>query len=278
MLILIITLTLCNAQNEESMSIIDEYISNYESFRKSNNWESLKFDNEGKEVEIEKQLKRYKLGVGLFNKLNINEDYDYVSFMFDQELKLHKSKIGRHKPNVLYMYAFLLSRFRQIEDVWKFLEAKYIDFDSGIGFDTYYFMTLGVDEIYDYAASTQNEKKELLIKTIGTKKDDIVFDQDEFERWEKGKYDYYDFVKPIKRPMSFYQLFNHKELYKKEFAEWVKENDFKDQRSAYDCIHMAEYAEDKETLIKAIQNYLKHDTDGYLHDKFEKRLNELINE
>lgn len=260
------------------MSIIDQYIFEYETFRNSNNWNSLEFNNENREIEIEKQLKRYKLGVGLFNVLNLNEDYEYVSFMFDQELKLHKSEIGRHKPDVLYMYAFLLSKFGQIEDVWKFLEAKYIDFDSGIGFDTYYFMTFGIDEIYNYVSKTQNEKKELLIKTIGTKKEDIHFDQEEFERWEKGKYEYYDFVKPIKRPMSFYQLFEHKELYKQEFSEWVKVNEFKDQRSAYDCIHMAEYAEDKQTLIKAIQNYLKHDKEGFLHDKFKKRLSEIVNE
>jgi len=260
------------------MNLIDQYISNYESFRNSNNWESLKFENQSKEIEIEKQTKRFKLGVGLFNKLNVNKDYEFVSFMFDQELALHKSKIGRHNPDVLYMYAFFLSRFSQIEDVWKFLEAKYIDFDSGIGFDTYYFMTFGIDEIYNYVTKTENVKKELLIKTIGTKKEDINYDQEEFERWSKGKYEYYDFVKPIKRPMSFYKLFNHKDLYKQEFANWIKVNEFRDERSAYDVIHMAEYAEDKETLIMAIQHYLRHNKVGYLHDKFKKRLSELTNE
>lgn len=78
--------------------------------------------------------------------------------------------------------------------------------------------------------------------------------------------------------MSFYQLFNHRELYKQEFSEWIKVNEFKDQRSAYDCIHMAEYAEDKETLIKALQNYLKQDKEGFLYDKFKMRLTELTNE
>jgi hypothetical protein len=260
------------------MRLIDQYINNYETFRKSNNWDSLKFDNEGGESEINKQNERYKLGVGLFNDLNLNEDYEFVSFMFDQELQLRKSNIENQNPDVLDLYAFFLSRFKQIEDVWKFLEAKYIDFDSRIGFDTYYFITFGIDEIYRYASETQNEKKDLLVKTIGTKKEDIHYDQEEFEHWEKGKYEYFDFVKPIKRPLNFYQLFNHKEIYKEEFAEWLKVNEFNDERSAYDCIHMAEYAEDKETLIKAIQIYLKHNKEGFLHDTFKKRLTELTNE
>lgn len=263
------------------MSLIDQYITKYETFRDSNTWDSLKFDNQGGETEIAKQIERYKLGVGLFNKLNLNEDYEFVSFMFDQELQLRKSNIENQNPDVLYLYAFFLSRFKQIEDVWKFLEAKYIDFDSGIGFDTYYFMTFGIDEIYSYASKTQNTKRELLIKTIGTKKEDIHYDQEEFYRWEKGKYEYYDFVKPIKRPLNFYRLFNHKDLYKAEFTNWIKTVDLTNRRTAYDCIHMAEYAEDKETLIKALQNYLKHDKEGVLHvlnEQFKRRLIELTKE
>jgi hypothetical protein len=257
------------------MNLIDQYINNYEIFRELNTWDSLKFDIDGGESEIAKQIKRYKLGVGLFNKLNLKEDYDFVSFMFDQELQLRKSNIGNQNPDVLYLYAFFLSRFKQIEDVWKFVEAKYIDFDSGIGFDTHYLLTFGIDEIYSYASTTQNDKKELLIRTIGNKKEDIHYDQNEFERWEKGKYEYYDFVKPIKRPLNFYQLFDHKEFYKDEFKEWLKGNEINDERNAYDCIHMAEYADDKETLTKAIEIYLKHNKEGFLHDKFKNRLSEL---
>lgn len=173
-LIVLLSLNISNAQivtitlEQEGMNIIDEYINTYLKFRNSNNWESLRYENQDKEVEIEKQLERYKLGVGLFNTVSVDEDYEFVTFMFDQELKLHKSKIGRHRPDVLYMYAFLLSRLGQIEDVWKFLEAKYFDFDSRIGFDTYYFMTFGIDEIYNYAAKTKHDNKELLLKTIGT--------------------------------------------------------------------------------------------------------------
>lgn len=256
-------------------SIIDDYIEKYQNFRDSNNWESLRFTGLNQEEEINKQIERYKLGVGIFNELNLSQDYDLISFLFDQEVQLRKSKVQNQNPDVLYLYAFFLSRFKNIEDVWRFLDVKYIDFDSGVGFDTYYFMRFGVNEIYEYVNETKNAKKELLIKTIGTKKEDILFDPEEFERWEQGKVEYYDFVKPISRPLNFYRLFDHKELYKIEFTKWVKMADLTDRRTAYDCIHMAEYAEDKETLIEALRNYLEHDKEGVLHDQFKKRLSEL---
>ena len=256
-------------------NLIDQYIFDYRSFRRLNKWETLEFKNEDGNIEISKQIKRYKLGVGLFNDFDIDTDYEFVSFIFNQELQLRKSEIKNQNTDVLYLYAFFLSKFKRIEDVWKFVDAKSIDFDSSIGFDTYYFMTFGVDEIYDYVNKTDNNKKELLIKFIGTKKEDILFDQEEFENWEKGKYDYYDFVKPIKRPLSFYRIFDHKELYKVEFLNWVKAVDLTNFRMAYDCICMAEYAENKEVLIRAIKYYLKHDN-AVLRNQFEKKLEKLM--
>ena len=256
-------------------NLIDNYISDYRSFRKLNNWEALKFENENGKNEISKQLKRYKLGVGLFNDFDIDKDYEFVSFMFNQELQLRKTEIKNQDTDVLYLYAFFLSKFKRIEDVWKFVDAKSIDFDSSIGFDTYYFMTFGVDEIYDYINKIDNGKKESLIQFIGTKKEDILFDQEEFENWEKSKYWYYDFVKPIKRPLGFYRLFDHKDLYKVEFLDWVNTVDLTDFRVAYDCIYMAEYAENREILILALKHYLKHDN-AVLRNRFEKRLEELM--
>lgn len=260
------------------MKTIDHYISQYKEIRESKDWSAYKFEGINDEEEIEKQKMRYKIGVGLFNELKIPDDYEFVSFLFDQETKLRKSEIENQEPDVLYLYAYFLSRFKNIDDIWKFLDVKYIDFDSEIGFDTNYFLTFKVSDVSKLLKETNHKKKDLLIKTLGIEKEDINFDEEEFQRWEHGKVEYYDFVKPVKRPLKFYRLFEEKELFKSELKRWIEENELDDRNASYELIHFAEYAEDKELLIKALESYLRFDEQGFLHDKFSRELEELKNE
>lgn len=260
------------------MDLIDRYIRKLEEIRNASNWSSLEYVGVDEEEELRRQKERYKIGVGLFNNLLIPEDYDLVSFLFDQEINLRKSKVKNQEADVLYLYAYFLSRFKKIDDVWKFVDAKYIDFDTVIGFDTNYFFTFGLIEIYHLATNTDHKKRDLLVKAIGKRREDTFYDADEFQKWEEGRVEYYDFVKPIKNSLNFYRIFDEKYLFKTEFKKWMKKIDLDDKRMSYKCIHLAKYAEDKEALITSIETYLRYDKEGFLHDKFRRELEQLRKE
>lgn len=97
------------------------------------------------------QIKRNRILIALYNDCQPT-DYEIVDSIFNEEKKLRKSdwEIENYDVEVLYLSAFILTKFNEVEDIWKFIDSKTIDFDSSIGFDTEYLLSFGVSRVYEY--------------------------------------------------------------------------------------------------------------------------------
>src|SRR5688500_14039469 len=101
------------------------------------------------------QIKRNRILIGLYNDCRPS-DHKIADFFFDEEKRLRASglQVENYEVEVLYLSAFILTKFDQVSDIWKFIESKTTDFDSSIGFDTEYLLSFGVERVLNYLKVT----------------------------------------------------------------------------------------------------------------------------
>lgn len=139
------------------------------------------------------QQEREKLLKALFSNQK-SEDYELVKFLFKQELKLRKRepwKFRTYKLDYLYLSAFLLAQYREVGDLWRFVELKSLDQETDGDFDTEFLLILGTEKVYNLMSKTDNPLQFKAAHLIGKKPEDAPFSQLELEEWESRKRAYF---------------------------------------------------------------------------------------
>ena len=169
------------------------------------------------------QINRNRILIALYNDCQEN-DYKIADYLFYEEKKLRQSArdVDDYEVDVLYLAAFILTKFDHVEDIWKFIDSKMTDYDSSIGFDTEYLLAFGLKNVFDYLNHTDHPNKRNVIKLIGESVEQCKYTQNEINDWKKNKHDYFCVFKfPINDYVDF--LFQAKEYtYLKEILpEWM---------------------------------------------------------
>ncbi len=178
-----------------------------------NNYKFISPDNS-------KHFERLRLNIALFNDLQ-QSDYEIARSLFDEECKWRKNPQDGEVDN-LYFSAFILTRFNNPEIIWQFFDAKNIDFDSGIGFDGEYLLSIGINETYDFISKSENSLKSKLLEYIGERADKCSFSQDDINQWIDSKKIYFKcYTYPIEDEIFFLYATNEKELFNQKFPDWI---------------------------------------------------------
>lgn len=162
------------------------------------------------------QIKRNRILIGLYNDFKPS-DYEIADFIFNEEKILRKSDlrlVDDYEVDVLYLSAFILTKFDRVDDIWKFIDAKETDFDSSIGFDSEYLLSFGVDKVFEYLENSKNQNIEFVKAFLGVNLSDSFYSQEEIDDWKIHKYRYFRcFEFPIKDEISFlYQAKEYDDL------------------------------------------------------------------
>ncbi|MEM7572742.1 MAG: hypothetical protein AAF433_07570 [Bacteroidota bacterium] len=141
------------------------------------------------------QNNRLRLLIGLFNRQLGDADYDIASRLFNDETELRrmissKDDYENYDVDVWYLSSYLLAKHRKSQDFVPFLTAKYIDFDSMIGFDEeHLFMvfdnSIEVEESNKFFSEYYEAKNYINNLNPNQLNSDL-------ERWEKSKNRYFD--------------------------------------------------------------------------------------
>lgn len=180
------------------------------------------------------QIERNKVLIALYNDIKTS-DYDIVNFIFIEEKKLRQSNktIDNYDVEVLYLAAYLLTKFNKTDDIWKFLDSKETDFDSSIGFDTEYLFSFGVDNVLEYLKQSNNPNKERLIELVTEDNSNPFHSQEEINEWKNYKQHYFAvFEFPIKDEVDFaFQAKEYKYL-KQLLPDWLlKKNEWTENQN-----------------------------------------------
>ncbi|MCI4670336.1 MAG: hypothetical protein MRZ79_19520 [Bacteroidia bacterium] len=137
------------------------------------------------------QFNRQRLLKVLIKDLRIEEDYELVKYLFKQELILRK-RLSPVYPEgydktLIYLGAFLLVKFRQVEDLWRFVELKSLDENSDKEFDLEHLLALGIDKVYNLMAKTDNPLQFKAARLIGKRPENAPFTEEQLRKWEESK-------------------------------------------------------------------------------------------
>ena len=151
------------------------------------------------------QIKRNRILIGLYNDCQPS-DYEIADFLFNEEKDLRKSDISgdEYDFEVLYLAAFILTKFDKVEDIWKFIDSKTTDFASSIGFDTKYLLSFGIDKVSKYLNDCDHPNKEIALKLTRINNETTSYSQEEIDDWKHWKHEYFlVFEFPIKDIVDF---------------------------------------------------------------------------
>ncbi|WP_338791876.1 hypothetical protein [Bernardetia sp. MNP-M8] len=224
------------------------------------------------------QIKRNRILIGLYNDCKPS-DYKIADFIFNEETILRKSDLKvvvDYEVDVLYLSAFILTKFDKVEDIWKFINAKETDFDSSIGFDTEYLLSFGVDRVFEYLENTEHQNKELVKSAIGENSTDSWFLQEEINDWKKHKHEYFKvFEFPIKDEINFLYQAKEYEYLKSLIPKWSleKSNWTEEQNLTYITIDRDLQIEDFH--LEVLKHYNETFNNSERKKEFQKKIFKL---
>lgn len=190
--------------NELTMEIELSYINQLNELRKDSNLLS-NYSIDSAQDKNWNQINRNRVLIALYNDC-IASDYEIADFLFDQEKRLRQCdlEMDDYDIDVLYLAAFILTKFNRVEDIWKFLDAKNTDFDSSIGLDIEYLLSPGIEKVMEFLNSSNHPDKEAAIDLITENLKYEDYTPEEIEEWKVWKHEYFSvFEFPIKDQIEF---------------------------------------------------------------------------
>jgi len=204
-----------------------------------------------------KHFDRLRLNIAMYNDLR-QTDFEIAKFLFEQEKEWRKVVVDEGVDN-LYFSAFLLSLFNNPAVVWQFLETKYIDFDSSIGFDGQFLLAAGIETTYQYLETVDHPDKERLLKYIGQNAQSCFYTQKEIDDWKANKIDYFqDYQYPIENEIDFFYLTNEKQLFLEALPGWINAQETWTRDNSLTYNMYAEYAGDVLMQIEATKRVIEN--------------------
>lgn len=254
------------------MSVTDKYKTELDLVRQNLKLlDNYRFD---KDSINSKQFDRLRLNIAIYNDLK-QTDYEIVKFLFTEEKEWRKHGKGGEVDN-LYFCAFILTLFNSPEIIWLFFEAKNIDFDSGIGFDGEYLVSVGIKETYQYLKIVENPLRTELLKYIGETEESCNYSQEDIDDWKESKKSYFRSYKfPIQDELYFLYSTNEKELFLTKLPEWIKQ----ERAWTYEELGLyrtyAKYTADKYLEIEAFKLTIEKNDKDFLAEIYNRQLAEL---
>lgn len=219
-----------------------------------------------------KHFDRLRLNIAIYNDLR-QTDFEIVKFLFEQEKEWRKLDTSGAKGEVdnLYFSAFVLTLFNNPAVVWLFLETKFIDFDSSIGFDGQYLIAAGIETTYQYLETVDHPDKQRLLKYIGTTVKTCFCTQEELADWKAGKKAYFhDYQYPIENEIDFFYLTREKQCFLDALPGWIHAQYNWTLANSLTYKKYAEYAGDVLMQIEATKRVIEHceksSTDYYTNE------------
>lgn len=205
------------------------------------------------------QIKRNRILVGLYNDC-LASDYDIAKFLFNEEKTLRKSNqiVEEYEVEVLYLAAFIVTKFEKIEDIWSFIDSKTNDFDSSIGFDTEYLLSFGVDKVKKYLIQTDHPNKELALKLTGINSQIPSYSQEEIDNWKQFKHKYFSVYEfPIKDEVDFAFQAKEYDYLKTLLPNWLANKENWTEYQTLTSIAIGEVLQMDEFHFETLKHYVE---------------------
>jgi hypothetical protein len=180
--------------------MIEKYIDILSSLRKneinSQEFHYKESTNSEGHISDENHKKRFQLLIALQYD-RTNNDQPLLKELLEQEIIMHKKASFQGLFPSIKLNAFLLSIFKNPENVWLFVEAKIANFDTHCGFDYEYMVSAGIEETFHYVNTSENILKVKFYEYVGGSVNLCDITKSNLEEWFYHKsLEYNDSYKP----------------------------------------------------------------------------------
>jgi hypothetical protein len=127
-------------------------------------------------------LDRYRLLVALQFGFQAG-DRGLIKFLFEQEIVAHEKAPFQGLGEPLQLGAYLLATFREVENVWLFVQAKLANFDTYCGFDGEFIVSAGILPTYAYVERSSHELKSRFWEKMGATPQACYIEEEDLQSW-----------------------------------------------------------------------------------------------
>lgn len=223
------------------------------------------------------QIKRNRILIALYNDCKPS-DYDLVKFLFNEERKLRKADLiyEEYEVDVLYLAAYLLTKFDKVEDIWDFIDIKTTDFDSSIGFDIEYFFSFGIEKVKKYLINCDHPEKQKAIRLLAVNSPKAPFTQEEIDKWKLFKQDYFSVFKfPIIDRVYFAFQAKEYEQLKDFLPDWLAEKDTWSENQTLTSIAIGRKLKLNDFYLASLKHYVETFENSVRIEMYKKDIAEL---
>jgi hypothetical protein len=220
-----------------------------------------------KDTPSSNHYQRLRLNIALYNDLQPS-DYEIAKFLFMEESKWRTAPAPKDgEVDNLYFSAFILSLFKNPENIWIYHATKNIDFDGSIGFDGEYLVAAGIEKTYAYLETTDHIHKKNLLEYIGETADTCNYSQEEIDEWEVSTKNYFRcYNYPIDDEQYFLYSTDEKELFLAKLPEWINQPRSWTYAEINSFKTYATYSGDKSLRVKAAELAVEKDNNEFHFD------------
>lgn len=220
------------------------------------------------EDDDQRMVQRLRLATALFNDLN-PEDYPIVRFLFSEELKTKRDRKCERQYYNLRLAGFLLTRYKNPEDIWMLFEAHLLEDD----FDIDYIMSIGRKSVFDYLNNVERHAlKDKLKKKIGVSIEKSDYSTVRMFSWQDKQAELFDIFRlPHKDEITFALIVREPERICDLLPHWLEMQNKWTNDNALQYVGFAKGANDAPQEIKALELYLSFNNDS-LKEEFKFRL------
>ncbi len=172
----------------------------------------------------ENQRKRFQLLIALKYDRTKN-DQPLLQDLLRQEIEMHRKAPFQGLFPSIQLNSFLLSTFRNPENIWLFLDAKRANFDTHCGYDSEYLISSGIKQTFDLVDKSNNESKKDFYEYIGKSIDSIEITENDLKTWLTNKSSEYNDKPELENIEDEIQLaidLDEKDILKKKIREWTE--------------------------------------------------------
>ncbi len=238
-------------------NILDKYLEDLQALRENEAaFERYKFKLSEDKKRDENQINRLRIGIGLLNDLKIPEDYDLVKKLIEQEVRRKTTNTKNDTYDVLYLYYYLLSEFKVIEDIWDYAALKFDGtMDADMGFETGFFSTYGKENLRLLLQNSSHRLKDKIYNKIFY--EETAYSDQDGAAYKEQQLAYFGLKRPLKNVPGKYMWIQEKEGFREALNEWISNTDLSDGWNAGDYVTYAAYLGDETEIETAMKNYLK---------------------
>jgi hypothetical protein len=170
------------------------------------------------------QRKRFQLLIALQYD-RTKHDQPLLQELLKQEIEMHRKATFQGLFPSIRLNSFLLSTFRNPENIWLFLDAKQSNFDTHCGFDSEYLVSGGIKKTFDLVDKSSNESKKDFYEYFGKSFESFDMTEDDLKAWITQKsLDYKDSpaLENIEDQIQSAIDLDEKDILKKKIVQWTE--------------------------------------------------------